>query len=545
MHNWRDISASFWNAAAILHINKWWTISEELPLTDNLKSSSSQIIKNVLMNWAAFAATILTGFFMSPFLIRHLGDSVYGVWILVGSLVGYLGLLDFGITPSTVKYVAEHRARGDQEGINRVVSVGFAVFASIGLAVFVVSCVMAFSFNAVFRSPLSNTTAAAVVMLAGLNLAISFPASVFLGLLRGYQRYDIDAATTTLMIIARTAAIIALVGRGYGILALSVVAFSFDLLRFAYVLWWAYRLNPGICIARRYLDRNEMQRMFSYSAFYFLIIVGRRLLFFTDEIVVGLFISTAAVTAYFIANRLVSYLRQLIVEMLGVLTPTTSDLDARNDKEGIKRLLIISTKYMLLIALPVGEVFFLMGDNFIGLWMGQAYSGSARILAILTVATLTHLMEMPAHTILLGLGKHKVVAKFFLAQAAVNLALSVLLVRSLGTIGVALGTAIPMSAFTLIATVTYFRRYIKIPLSGYLRRAAIWPLLVQAPFIISLLLLKVYAPPQTLLLFFLEIAAALVPYGGLALLVCTSPSERRAFLRVAERHGLKPVPRFS
>jgi hypothetical protein len=44
---------------------------------------SSRIIGNVLMNWLAFGTTILTGFLMSPFLIRHLGDSVYGVWILI------------------------------------------------------------------------------------------------------------------------------------------------------------------------------------------------------------------------------------------------------------------------------------------------------------------------------------------------------------------------------------------------------------------------------------------------------------------------------
>src|ERR1044071_5146827 len=98
-------------------------------MQEDNEQRSSQIIKNVLMNWAAFAATIGIGFVMSPFLVRRLGDSVYGVWVLVGSLVGYLGLLDFGITPSTVKYIAEYRALDDQRAINRLVTTSLAVYS--------------------------------------------------------------------------------------------------------------------------------------------------------------------------------------------------------------------------------------------------------------------------------------------------------------------------------------------------------------------------------------------------------------------------------
>src|SRR5947209_11199940 len=97
--------------------------------TDTHKRST-QIIKNVLMNWAAFLATIGIGFAMSPFLVARLGDSVYGVWVLVGSLVGYLGLLDFGITHSTVKYIAEYRALGAQKSINRLVTTSITIYSA-------------------------------------------------------------------------------------------------------------------------------------------------------------------------------------------------------------------------------------------------------------------------------------------------------------------------------------------------------------------------------------------------------------------------------
>src|SRR5215471_12768315 len=322
---------------------------------------SSRIISNVLMNWLAFGATIMAGFLISPFLVRHLGDGVYGVWILLGSLAGYLGVLDFGVTPSTVKYVAEYRARSDQEAINKVVSGGFFIFAIAGCISLAVSVLVAVSFNRIFDSPLSARTAAAVVVLAGVNLAVTFPASVFVGVIRGYQRYDVDSAITSVNIILRSIIIAWLIRGGHGILALAAVTFIFDIVRLVCLVRFAYRLNPDIRIQRKYVDTNELRRLFRFSLYAFVIVVGRQIIFFTDSVVIGFFLSTSMVTFYFIASRLVLYLRMLVTEMVGVLMPTTSDLGARDDHEGIARLLSVSTKYMLLIALPVGAVLLILG----------------------------------------------------------------------------------------------------------------------------------------------------------------------------------------
>jgi O-antigen/teichoic acid export membrane protein len=521
--------------------------------TDNEKRSS-QIIKNVLMNWAAFAATIGIGFVMSPFLVRHLGDSIYGVWILVGSLVGYLGLLDFGITSSTVKYIAEYRALKDQTAINRLVTTSLAIYSVIGVVTLAVSTIAAVFFNKIFDTPLSFSTAAAVVLITGCNLALSFPASVFVGLIRGYQRYDIDSTITVITLIIRSSLIVLLILKGYGILTLAAVTFAFDMFRLIYLIRWAYKLNSHIEIKREHYDYAQMRKLFGYSIFAFLMIIGKKLIFYTDAIVIGIFMPLAAVTLYSVANRLVTYLLQ-VSETLGVLTPTASDMGARNDQRAIKEMLVISTKYMLLIALPVAAVFLILGESFITLWMGQEYAGSAVILSILTVSVLAHLLEMPAHTMLLGLGKHRIVAWFTLAQSVINLGLSLALVKPYGLKGVALGTTIPMVAFTFIALFVYLRNYLQVPVGEYVRRSMPLPFLIQAPFVALLFVIRIYGQPASLLehysratallIFFAEICAALIPYAALVFFCCMSQAERRAVLKIADKYGLKLSPRFS
>ena len=496
------------------------------------------------MNWVAFAATIVTGFLMSPFLVRNLGDSVYGVWVLMGSLVGYMGLLDFGLTVSTVKYVAEYRAKGDQSAINKVVTGSLAVYSAVGLLTLCIGAAASIYFNNIFESPLSRNVAAAVVILATINQAVSFPSAVFVGVIRGYQRYDLDAGITTVTIAVRSVLVVVLVRMGYGILALSVVTFTFDVIRMIYLAWWCYRLNPEIKIAREYLELKHLRRLLGYSALVFVIVIAKRMIFFTDSIVVGAFLSTAAVTAYFVGNRLVLYLHSLVSEMVGVLTPAASDLDARNQHGTIKDLVLISTKYTLLLSLPAATIFFVLGGNFIELWMGPAYKSSWSIMIILTAGVLAHLVEMPSHTMLLGRGKHRIVAKLTFAQAIVNLGLSLWLVKPLGLNGVALGTSIPMIVFTAIAIPVYFR-YLGIPLGEFARSSLALPLLVQAPFIGLVLVIKYVGQPPTLVLFFLEVSAAFLTYAALAFYLCISKDERRAFARLTEKLGLKTADNFS
>lgn len=513
-------------------------------MSSTSKKNSSQIIKNVLLNWLAVLATLATGFFMSPFLVRNLGDSVYGVWVLLGSLVGYLGLLDFGITPSIIKYVAEYRARNDQQAINRVVTVSLVVFTGVGLISLALAAVIAIYFNDIFNSPLSRSTAAAVAMLAGINLAFTFPASVFVGVVRGYQRYDVDSAITTLNILARSVLLVALVLRGYGIVALAMITFVFDMMRLALLALWAYRLNPDIRIAREYFDREQLKKLFGFGLFAFLIYLGRQMILYTDFILIGLFLSTSSVTIYFIAARLVEYLRHLVAEMVGVLAPTASHLDASDDQAALKELLIVSTKYTLLIALPIASVFFVIGDLFIALWMGPGYEASELILVTLTIGILAHLLAMPSETFLMGIGKHRIVARLTILQAFANLLLSLLLVPSLGLFGIALGSTIPLVAFVLFSLPIYFRRYLKLELGEYLRRAVPVPLAIQAPFVMLLLVIRNYGRPSSLLTFFSMIAAALVPYVWLAFWLCISKSERRVFMRLTERFRLKPASRY-
>ena len=49
------------------------------------------------------AVQMIIGFFMLPFMVDKLGDQLYGVWAVVGGIIGTYYLLDLGFTSAVVR----------------------------------------------------------------------------------------------------------------------------------------------------------------------------------------------------------------------------------------------------------------------------------------------------------------------------------------------------------------------------------------------------------------------------------------------------------
>ena len=80
------------------------------------------VLWSTVANWMAFAVAAVVSFMLSPFIVHRLGNSAYGTWVLLGSFVGYLGLLDFGVRGAVTRYVANQHAASDHQGASATVA---------------------------------------------------------------------------------------------------------------------------------------------------------------------------------------------------------------------------------------------------------------------------------------------------------------------------------------------------------------------------------------------------------------------------------------
>jgi O-antigen/teichoic acid export membrane protein len=74
------------------------------------------LTRNTAWNYTGFAVNLLTNLFLFPYVVHEIGDAAAGIWLLLGSVTGYMGLLELGLVPALAQSVAVYRSRGDTAG---------------------------------------------------------------------------------------------------------------------------------------------------------------------------------------------------------------------------------------------------------------------------------------------------------------------------------------------------------------------------------------------------------------------------------------------
>src|SRR5437879_3275566 len=95
-------------------------------------SLKTRALINVASSWGGLAVNIAVGFFLSPFILHHLGDEAFGLWILIFSLTGYYGIFDFGIRSSLVRYVSKFTATKNINEVSRLINTAMFTYTGIG-----------------------------------------------------------------------------------------------------------------------------------------------------------------------------------------------------------------------------------------------------------------------------------------------------------------------------------------------------------------------------------------------------------------------------
>jgi O-antigen/teichoic acid export membrane protein len=260
---------------------------------------------------------------------------------------------------------------------------------------------------------------------------------------------------------------VVLLKMGYGLLALALLTLGQTVVADAVRAMVRKRIVPEVKYRLKYIKKARIKEMLGYGWISFLIVVATMTIFNTDNIIIGIFESSAAVTFYSIAGTLINYLR-VIAGSVGVpLTPVISHLDSSDGAAKIGPLYasMVSKLHYLFTALSVSILVF--GDSFIYLWMGPEFGSTVKVLFILIIPASIYLPQVLANSVLLGIGRHKPLMYVLMVEAVGNIALSLILVQIWGIYGVAWGTAIPQIVIYTVVYPVVFHKIIKGSLSEF------------------------------------------------------------------------------
>lgn len=502
---------------------------------------SSRILRNVFANWGGFVLTAAVNFLLAPFVVRHLGDTLYGISVLFLALTGYLGMLDLGVRGALTRYVARFHARGEHERSSLTASAAMLLFGGLGLLLTALCLLIAFRVDLLPIPAAYHDLARILFLLAGPNLAVSLISGVFSGILMALQRFEPVNTIGVISTVGRAIAIVWALSTGGGLIALVVIQLVTTLAATLVCGWMCFRAYPELTLQVRRYNREYAGLILLFSAQSFLLLVFDPLLAYLVSVVVGVLGSAALVTFFWIGANLIHYSRIIVGGISKTSTPLASALDAEGDPEELRRATLTALNFATVVILPIAVTFLLRGHSFVALWMGAAYGKpSGDVLWILTLGLIVSASSQIGLATVLGISRHHVVLPVFLAQVVVTLAASMVALPRAGLPGVAWAITIPYLVVSLFFWPAYLRSTVGIAVANFVRVAWMRPFAAIVPFAAGTYAVERFWPAGNLAFFFLQVGLLLplVALGGWYL--CLTREDRAALTQSL----LRPVWRL-
>jgi O-antigen/teichoic acid export membrane protein len=474
----------------------------------------SQVIKNVSSNGIALAITVVVGIFLSPFILHRLGDAAFGIWVLIFSITGYYGLFDLGIRSSLVRYVSKAKAIGDQQYLGKVISTSVCSYSVIGALALVITIVVGINVDRFFRIPPEfQSTARWLLLLVGTSVSLGFPLGVSGAVLEGLQRFDILSFTDIVSSLLRAGLIVLALLHGYGLLTLAVITVGLPVISSLFRWVVALRLMR-VRLGLALVNRQTLREIANYSGISFIMIISARLRFKSDEIIIGTFLSSVAITFFNIGDRIVDYAEEVVETFAQTLVSMSSHFDATGELDRLRKLFVVGNRVCAFITLPITAVLVILGKSVIEAWVGQRYvHESYPVLVLMAVPSALAMAQSASVRVLFGMGKHQTWAMVTLLEGLLNVVLSIWWVHSYGIVGSALGTTVPLTATMLFFLPCHVCRKLGVAVSTYLREAYALPVLVSLPLVLTLLLMKRWFVPHNYLQLAIHLLVAATVYG--------------------------------
>jgi O-antigen/teichoic acid export membrane protein len=441
--------------------------------------------RDAVTNYLRFAVTASVPFLLTPRMLESFGTEGFGLWSLTHSALSLFGLMDLGLSNTLVRFLSGCR---DSEKSNRLVSTVLAIYLGLSAVGLIVLAAMAF-----LLSPFRDSQEAfTLVWLLGLrNVTVGLPLGVLRSTLHARQLFLVSNLWQSISTAVYGITAWWVLGAGGSLVALAALTLLFALVEHAGYFGLLWRCQEGFRLYPGYLDRAMLGSIASFSASSTLSTLAGLVLLKTDPIIVGLFLPLSAVASYSLALKLAEAVLMLLKQAVNVLAPEFSRLWSGGADQQVTRLYLSACRTALLAGSCLTLPLMFYTPELLSLWLGTSDPETVLTARILLAAAWLATPQMVSSSALSMGGQHGFTARAAAQSAALNLLLSVVLVRVWGGPGVAMATLVTTLLVDLaLVTRTACRRLgVERPWREALPLAG--PLLVQAGML--------YLAPRTVL----------------------------------------------
>ncbi len=427
----------------------------------------------IFLSYLNIGLHAIVGFLYVPILLHYIGKSEYGLYQLIGSLIAYFSIMDFGLTAAVTRFYTKYKALEDKEGMENILAISLYGYGAAALLSLTIGAICYFNLETIFHASMSDAElqeASKMFLLLLFNIAVSLMTMVFRSVITAHEKFLFLKGLETIQLIFQPILVVLILQKYPSAIAVAVGQTILNVsLIIARIYYCFARLH--ITIRFHYWNRELFHDFRKLAISVFLVSVIDQVFWKTNQIILGIVRGTSAVAVYSIASLIYMNYMALSTAISGVYLPHITEMVAQKKPVGELSLLFIQIgrwQYYILALVATGFIIF--GKQFIQMWAGKGFEDSYWITIIIILPFTIDLIQNIGLSILQAMNLYDFRAKIYFCAGILNLVLAIPLAYWYGGIGCAFATGISMFVGNGLIMNFFYSRFIGLNISEFWRQ---------------------------------------------------------------------------
>lgn len=424
-----------------------------------------------LLSYLSMGVTILANFIYIPVLLRFVSQEEYGVYQIMGSMIAYLSVMDFGLSNTIIRYYSKSVAQNDEEGQENILAISLIIYGFISILAMIV-CIVGYNFIDVVYSETFTLyeleIAKKIYIILGVNIVLSIPSHVFGAVIQSNEKYIFYKGVVIIQAIMQPLVIIAVMHSVPNVILIAAVQLLFNVIVIVLNVIYCYS-NLRIKIRLHKWDGKMIKEMLGFAFFVFLGTVVDQVNWRTDQMILGAVLGTSVAAVYSISSQLQMAFMNFSTAINNVFLPRISKVAAvTDDMQEMNNIFLKVGRLQLYVVLYVYGGFLVLGRDFITkYWVGEAYQEAYICAVIVMTSIIIPLSQNTAIFILQAKNKHAFRSILYTVLAVLHVLIAIIAAKHWGGVGCAAAMALTQILGNTIIMNIYYWKKIGIELKKY------------------------------------------------------------------------------
>lgn len=428
-----------------------------------MKLNNKSLTVAGLISYVLIGLNILSGIVLGPLILRKVGDSVYGAYSTMMSVVNMLSIINVGVTQALARYIAVYNAsdtaKTDIAGLCKI-----GKYFNRGIIVFVisVSAILFFGIPKMYSKTFSYSEIAIsrkVFLILEISLILTILADYYAGIISGYGYFVFLNLTSVCRVAVKLCLSIALLFFTDNIFLISAVNVVSALLVLIAEAVFVKR-HISLPIGKEIIKKSVLHEIVYYAFLVFVQAIFDQISSNVDSVMIGAMVGAVEVAVYSFGLSLFHTFSSLSTAISNMLLPTMAKkIERKVSNAELENTLINVGKIQFMIIGAALFGFISVGKLFIKIWLGNNYSDVYEIALVLMAGGSFHYIQNGAFSILrvknqMGFGTIALVM-----MALFNVVTTYFMISGLGYKYAMVGTSLALVLYTIVMDVYYYKKF--------------------------------------------------------------------------------------